>query len=68
MKLGDVTLRETYAKLKGKKVVRSPKVLAYKQRKLANKLHLEHQIHELEKQIKKQMIDELRTAIDTIRV
>ena len=51
-----------------KKVVRSPKVLAYKQRKLANKLHLEHQKYELEKEIKKQMIDELRTAIDTIRV
>lgn len=51
-----------------KKVVRSPKVLAYKQRKLANKLHLEHQMYELEEEIKKQMIDELRTAIDTIRV
>ena len=51
-----------------KKVIRSPKVLAIKQRKLANKLHMEYQIYELEKEIKKEMINELRAAIDAIRV
>ena len=53
---------------KVKKVIRSPKVLAIKQRKLANKLHMEYQIYELEKEIKKEMINELRAAIDAIRV
>ena len=57
----------TFAKLKGSKVIRSPKVLAIKQRKLANKLHLEHQMYELERKIKKEMIDELKTAIQAIR-
>lgn len=51
-----------------KKVTRSPKVLAIKQRKLANRLHIEHQIYELEQEIKKEMIDDLITAIDAIRV